>query len=335
MDVARRVQAGRAITRLHRRYGPGWRSVQAVVLVMAATVFMAGCRPPACAQPYPAAAWQGLNTDPTPWPEGSVGRQQRTWVFDSDGDGVEDTVDGATDAVVPAITVHRGSGDLVFTAPDGVIARPQQFARDFDGDGRSEIEVSTADALGQLGSTYLVAGSTADGIYDPADAGVLTPGRIPFGMETGDVDGDGAQDLVNGDLRTTVISGRDLMAPGPGGTFEGPVLELPSDLIGRPVPLSPTLDGLVMLDSGRAQIVLWVNGTSIRFTADNTPVPIHGEAVRMFAWLADGPDGKLWLVAQLAAPHPMVAEAEWAWDLGSLCDGPSSVQIPAIAPHGA
>jgi hypothetical protein len=48
----------------------------------------------------------------------------------------------------------------------------------------------------------------------------------------------------------------------------------------------------------------------------------------MFAMLADGPDGQLWLRVQLAAPHPMVAEADWAWNLRSLCAGPSSPQLP-------
>ena len=316
----------------HHTYTSGrWRAATVLVLVTTVTTGLVACRPPSCAQPFPAAAWLGFGVGPGDWPEGSTSRPGRTWVFDSDGDGVEDTVDGGTGAVVPAITVHRAGGDLVFTAPDGVVARPRQPASDFDGDGRSEIEISTATPAGDIAATYLVAGSTPDGTHHPADVGVLVPGQFPFEGRTGDVDGDGADDLVVGDFPALLISGRDLMAAGPGGTFDGPVLDLHHELV-TTVSLTPEVDAIVLRDIGRGEIVLWLNGTSIRFTADNTPVPVHGDIDMMHAWLGDGSDGELWLVVQLGAPHPMVIEAEWAWNLRSLCAGSPPAELPMIGP---
>jgi hypothetical protein len=262
-------------------------------------------------------AWEEwVYGQPDPWPDGGTYRPGHTWTFDSDGDGVADVVDGATGTVVPSVTVHRASGDLTFTAGDGVIARAQP-ASDLDGDGRSEIEISTPAAPGNENPTYLIPGSTPDGSYDPAAAGIRVPGQIPYEFRAGDVDGDGADDVVASGSGSSIISGRDLMAPGPGGTFAGPSTSLPGERIGI-VRITPELDAIV-LSRVPNEVTLWVDGRSIRFTTENSGVPMPSEnPERKFAQLVDGPDGQVWLVALINGERATI-QARWAWDLQTSC----------------
>jgi len=98
------------------------RSFVTAVLLVAVTTAASGCRPPSCSEPFPAEMWQEGVTDPGHWPPGGTARPGPDSVFDSDDDGYEDIVEGATGDPVVAMTVHRGDGDLVFTSAFGVIA---------------------------------------------------------------------------------------------------------------------------------------------------------------------------------------------------------------------
>ena len=317
MDVVTRTgPARRAEGRMARR------TLAMAVVVVAVTVGASGCGPPTCAQAYPAVAWEEwVSGNPDPWPDGGTDRPGHTWTFDSDGDGVADVVDGATGTVVPSVTVHRAGGDLTFTTPDGVIARAQP-ASDLDGDGRSEIEISIPDTNGNVAFTYLIAGSTPAGSYDPTGAGVLVPGQVPYEFRAGDVDGDGADDFVVSapGFGSWILSGRELMAPGPGGSFEGSTTPLPGQRIGV-VRITPELDAIVLVGVAN-EITLWVDGTTIRFTTENSGIPLPLESPeRRYAGLVDGPDGQVWLVAGINGDRATIV-ARWAWDLRTTCPAP-------------
>jgi hypothetical protein len=128
--------------------------------------------------------------------------------FDSDGDGVDDTVTQETDAV----RISRGDGDVVLTSPGG--AFPVKVD-DMDGDGREEMFV-----LAQ-GGGYLVPGTVPTGTTPLADAGI----SLPFGAARAVFLGDGSDRLLVNRPETNslpeeitdVLDGSDVLALGPGG----------------------------------------------------------------------------------------------------------------------
>lgn len=155
---------------------------------------------------------------------------------DTDGDGAPDEVAAEGEALV----VRRAAGDVVLARTGAVVGPPggMTWIGDLDDDGRDEIVAyaSRADVPGEL-ETYLVPGTVAAGTHDPATVGI----RLPWQPNTllwavGDHDGDGGEDvLVPGDTGPVVVPGHSLLAPGPGGTVDGPPSELrdaPADLIG-------------------------------------------------------------------------------------------------------
>lgn len=316
----RRRSAGRA----------GRRSLLTIAVLVAGTTLVSGCRPPACAEPFRAARWQEGVTDPAPWPPGSIARPAPSQLFDTDGDGVEDTVVGATGDPVAAVTVRRGSGDLTFTSAFGVVAPVRQLGSDHDGDGRSEIIVSAATQNGYPGSTYVVPGSTPDGSYDPADVGVhLVDNWLPTDENrVGDLDGDGADELVfTGEFETWVFPGAEMMAAGPGD--DHPVSpEIRSAALVDPVQIAPGQYALVIVDSAD-EVILRVDGTELRFTTVNSGLPLtEGDFASMGANIVDGPDAAAWLIVWVTGGDGHLT-ARWAWDLDSLCDGAAP---PSIRP---
>jgi hypothetical protein len=299
----------------------------AVTIVAAAGVTLTGCRPPACSQPYPAAQWVERYYSSDPWPAGSTQRPGPSSLFDSDADGLEDTVVGATAAAVPRVIVHRAGGDVIFEAEHSVAAPYWQLGSDFDGDGRSEITVATTDPAGNLIATYFVPGSTAAGVHHPADVGIrVGDGGLPTHQNVaGDLDGDGADDLIGGTTSPIYVhSGATMMAPGPGGRYEpgpGDVREVPGDLIGV-VPVTRDLFALVLIE-GPDEVKLWVNGASVRFTTLNSGVPFPHplEAfTSRFASVREGPGDDVWLLVSLERERP--GADRWVWDLDSICGEP-------------
>jgi hypothetical protein len=244
-------------------------------------------------------------------------------MFDSDADGAEDTVEGATGSVVPSIVVHRGSGDLTFTAERGVAAPTAQSGSDHDGDGRSEILVGVADQAGNVESTYVVPGSTPDGSHHPADVGILVSLWMPaIEQRIGDFDGDGADDLAF-PLQSSVhlLTGRDLMAPGPGGAFDGQLRQISGRLIGT-VPITTALDALVLVEAAD-EATLWLNGATLRFTAANSGFGFAPDIGHLlFARVVDGPGDDVWLHVGRNRERPGIGD-RWAWDLDALCGEPA------------
>jgi hypothetical protein len=299
------------------------RLLATLVLTVAVGAVATGCEPPACVPPYaPAKADRAGAGDP--WPVEGTRRPPIEPVLDTDGDGVADVVEPADGTSQPAVVVHRGSGDLVLgsTTASGVAAGgdvPLTFG-DSDGDGRSEVLVSTVDASGALVASYLVAGAAPDGTHDVAQAGVRLPPR--FRLAAGDLDGDGTGDAALGDgLRTFVLYGPDMLRPGPGGTFAGPATEVAGELTAS-VEGAPGVGVLVLTStnaSGQLDVTLWSRGASVAYTTEGGGIPLPDTNPFVQAWFVDAPDGHLWMAVE--ARGPFLRFARWGWDLDDPCAG--------------
>jgi hypothetical protein len=331
-DGADRPADGSGVTHPPGRPGPfrrrpgarriGRRSAVTLALLVALTTGASGCRPPSCTEPFPAAMWQEDVTDPAPWPAGGTARPGPRSLFDSDGDGVEDMVAGATGEPVIAVTVYRASGNLVFTSQFGVVAPVRQLGSDHDGDGRSDIILAAATDRGYPGRTYVIPGSTTAGTYDPADAGIhLVDSWLPTDdNRVGDLDGDGSDDLVfTGDFETWVFDGAEIMAAGPGEDYPfSPVIL--SGALANSVQITPSLYALVRVDDPD-EVVLRVGEAELRFTTADSGLPVsQNDFAHLGASIVDGPDGEAWLVVWIDGAGGTIT-ARWAWDLDSVCDG--------------
>jgi hypothetical protein len=296
-------------------------------LYTALTVGATACDPARCEPPYPPVA--ATFDPPLPgqdWPvEGTV--RPLGIAFDTDADGAEDTIEPADGSPVRKLTVHRGSGDLVLSgdptisAGSAVILGPPISIGDSDGDGRSEVAVTTYDASGAASGFYLVPGSTPDGKHEPAEVGIrLLAGSPARSVAAGDVDGDGADDVVIGDGsgRSFVLSGRDVTAPGPGGAYD-PLVAPPTQLFGNLVgaaALSPAVGAVFVVTGGAEsmQITLWTNGGSLGFTTAGGAFDFPSPRVEV----VDAADGNSWLVAREGRRS---LRLQWAWDFDDLCAG--------------
>jgi hypothetical protein len=331
-DGAGRPADGSGVTHPPSRPGPfrrrrrarriGRRSAVTLALLVAISTAASGCRPPSCTEPFPAAMWQEDVTDPAPWPTGGTARPEPRSLFDTDADGMEDMVEGATGEPVIAVTVHRAAGNLVFVSEFGVVAPVRQLGSDHDGDGRSDIILAAATENGHPGRTYVIPGSTLPGTYDPADAGIrLVDSWLPTDdNRVGDLDGDGADDLVfTGDFETWVFDGAEIMAAGPGEDYPfSPVIL--SGALANSVQITPNLYALVRVDDPD-EVVLRVGEAELRFTTANSGLPVsQNDFANLGASIVDGPDGEAWLVVWVDGTGGTVT-ARWAWDLDSVCDG--------------
>jgi hypothetical protein len=258
-------------------------------------------------------------------------------LFDTDGDGVEDTVDGATGEPVPAVTIHRATGDLTFTLPGGMIAPVEQLGSDHDGDGRSDIIVAAASATGYIAQTYVIPGSTPNGTYDPATVGThLVDAWLPLdNNRVGDVTGDGADDLVfTGDYETWLFDGAEIMAAGPGDQDPPSPLILNGGLIDS-VQVNDGLFALVLIPPGPNEVAVWVDGTLLRFTTANSGLPVsQNDWANLGANIVDGPADEVRLVVWLQ-DGPGHLAARWAWNLRPLCPAePPTTLVPRPAASG-
>lgn len=138
--------------------------------------------------------------------------------LDMDGDGVADT---RTAADGQSVTIERGDGTLILEHTGGLVAEsdPRHYG-DFDGDGRSELIVLRYEG-DSLDAKYVIPGTTTPGTHDVVDVGIRLESSEPemtsVSDTVGDQDGDGADDLL---VAPIIHSGSDVMASGPGATFD-------------------------------------------------------------------------------------------------------------------
>lgn len=241
---------------------------------------------------------------------------------DTDGDGAPDQVlEGVDDG--SSFGLRRSDGDLVLAVDGGTVGAPggASWVGDLDGDDRDDLLVFVADGTSDRYPDVVVSGAVGAGRHDPREVGVILP-PTPI-LPVGDVDADGADDLViaNSDDELVVVSGRDVLAT-PGGSLERdttPISSLPDDVKGvvflgeeRPVPVVPAAadDG-----SGATELTL-LTEPPIVLRTDRVPGIPDGE---VSAFLTDGQR----YVRLTNIPGRAVDHVEFIWNLDDPCAGPT------------
>lgn len=161
------------------------------------------------------------------------------------------------------VVQHAGGEPTVLGGKGMVVGFPggRSWIGDLDGDGVDEVMVistrpggSTLAGEGGM-PVVIVPGTVAPGLQDPFAVGITLPidgaqGQGAHGV--GDIDGDGADDVavpVADGTTSVVVSGRDLMAAGAGGS----ITEVPTPISAGDPAWSPgagTTDGLLSLAPG-------------------------------------------------------------------------------------
>jgi hypothetical protein len=147
----------------------------------------------------------------------------RDWMLarpDTDGDGVVDQVDIDLSSGEQVLVVTRGDGVVrVGYAGRNIGALTNQPVGDLAADGRDELLFLARDPVDGSDRTFVLPGTTPVGEHQVLDVAVEVPDT--YLVAAGDqVDGPGLDVIVHeitpGGLVGHVISGQDLMAPGPG-----------------------------------------------------------------------------------------------------------------------
>ena len=175
----------------------------------------------------------------------------------------------------------------------------------------------------------IVPGTVAPGLQDPFAVGITLPidgaqGQSAFGV--GDVDGDGADDVLvpdpTGSSSGAVVSGRDLMAAGPGGSLT----ELPAPIATADSAwLAPTaVDGLLILAPGSVPVagVLTAEGLYLSTRPTTTlrideELPTGGSRPVITAYRSGGHR----IVTLRADGGRSGVTVTQMWDLDGVCPG--------------
>lgn len=248
---------------------------------------------------------------------------------DSDGDGAPDEqLDGVEDG--RAYALRRGDGDLVLAVDGGVVgvAGGASWVGDLDGDGRDEILVWVAEGDGVEYPLFVVPGSTPAGRHDPRLVGAQLPASSGMPVAgTGDLDGDGAGDLLlpRADTELMVVSGTIIMDALGGAVFDDVValVTLPRDVRstlllgeGRAVPIRlASVDG----DPDATDLVYLTEPPIVLRTDREALAPDAAGAGRITGFEND--DGRH---VQLAMPGTRSGtQLVFVWNLDDPCAGPT------------
>ena len=209
-------------------------------------------------------------------------------MLDTDADGAADkVVPSSPTAVTRTVTLTRGDGDVVLTRRNGYVVPPVSLG-DLNADGRSDFTVAsgTGDPSANPPSgtvLVVIAGPLAPGTYDVTDIGVRMPPAPFVTTGVGDQNADGFDDVAAGTdvIADRIISGPEVLAPGPGGELTS----LPPSI----VPIQGTIAAAFRLaDSGPPALADTIAGVQL-LPAGTVAVFVH-----------DGDD-----IAQLATTMPL------------------------------
>ena len=249
--------------------------------------------------------------------------------LDTDGDGLQDqqTDDYQDTGTLP---IRRGDGDLVLTANNGVVGYALALG-DLNSDGRSDFSVvaRVGDLTNPAYTDVIVPGPAAPGTFSVFDVGISMAAPMFAATGVGDQDGDGFDDVAAGavdpqspDLATTIASGQDLLAPGPGGELSA----MPPSI----VPLEGFVIAVAALEPGPPTVV---SADADGLTVFTRPGPVRLAIARERPVPIDNPPGINYVVTgHLTSDGHRIVEHDTSsrhgstilmWDLDDPCRGPT------------